>query len=104
MDAYPTVKLDDSTTMFRNDQTGSSYPIVTVKVAVDQGKGNGPALAIQRLTNPSVKDEVFKRASEFGLANHGISKAGGYRPVTEEKDGRKIPVAYELDFKFTRTI
>jgi hypothetical protein len=77
---------------------------VTVRVAVDSTKANGAAMAIQRITSPNVKDEVYKRCSAFGLADHGVSRAGGYRPVTEMKDGAKIPVAYELDFKFTRRI
>ncbi len=94
----PEVKHD----MRRNDNSMSNQPLVTVKVAVDQSLADGPTKALATLLSPSVKDQVFKRRSEFELAGYGISKSGGYRPVIEKNaEGERKLVAYELDFKFT---
>jgi hypothetical protein len=76
--------------------------VVTVKVDVTEAV---PAdKAISTIMRRSMKDEIYKRAGEFGLSGYGISEVSGYRAVTKGEGDDRVAVAYERDFKFTRTL
>lgn len=76
--------------------------IVTVRIEVT--KPEDAAEAMRLINSHTLKSQVFDARYEHQLADYGMANGGAPRPVFKDPNDRKTLIAYERDFKFTRTL